>query len=385
MNMNSLKNLARRELVDLKQCIHGGEIWEISQKYKVNVEEIIDFSANINPLGPSPKSLEAIKSNLENIKFYPDSNSKDLRIAIAKHFKTIKPSNIIVGNGSTELIYTFTCVFINKGDEAIIPIPTFGEYEVAVKEAGGRPVYVELNQEFNISPSNLLSRVNHKTKVIFLCNPNNPTGNLMSKRDVLEIVEMASRRDVLVFIDEAFMDFIPNEEKFSLISEVRKYWNLFILRSFTKFFGLAGLRIGYGIACEEMIDLLLKAKIPWNVNYLAQVAAKAALSDINYIEETRKLIARERDFLCRKLKQIPGLKVYPSHANFILVDLRNTGLTSLQLKRKLLKYGILIRDCSSFRGLDEYYVRIAIRTREENEKLIRIIRKVLEGALCSRN
>lgn len=194
------------------------------------------------------------------------------------------------------------------------------------------------------------------------------------------MIEKASKEHVLIFLDEDFMEFVDEEKRFSLASEVKTYQNLFILRSFTKVFGLTGLRVGYGIACEEIINLLFKAKIPWNVNCLAQAAAIAALRDAEYLEKTRELVSEEKTFLLNKLRQIRGLKVFPAHANFIFIDVRQTGFTAAQLKEKILRYGILIRDCSSFRGLDEYYIRLAIRTRQDNEKLLAVLKKVIGGS-----
>jgi len=211
--------------------------------------------------------------------------------------------------------------------------------------------------------------------VIFLCNPNNPTSTIIPKDDLFKIIEDSDRRNVLVLMDEDFIEFV--DEDISMVGEVKNYKNLFILRSFTKIFGLTGLRVGYGVACEEIINLLFKGKIPWNVNCIAQAAAIAALQDVEYLEETRKLIREEREFLLDELKRIHGLRVFPAHANFILIDIRQTGFTAAQLKEAMLKHGILIRDCSSFKGLDEYYIRVAVRTRHENERLLAALRSVI--------
>jgi threonine-phosphate decarboxylase len=373
MNSNSILKLARNEIRSLKPCVHGGDIW----KYYPYCENILDFSANVNPLGPSPKIIEAIKRSLWQIQFYPDSNSNALRDAISQYIKGIDSDNVIVGNGSTELIYLFSEVFIEKGDEVLIPIPTFEEYENAVRKAGGKLKYIKLNENegFTIDLNNFLREIGSATKAIFLCNPNNPTSTLIPREYLLEIIEKADEEHALVFIDETFIEFV--DEYLSLANEVKTYKNLFILRSFTKAFGLTGLRVGYGIACREVINLLFKVKIPWNVNCLAQAAAIVALQDMEYLERARKLIKEEREFLLNELKQIRGLKVFPAYANFILIDVRQTGFTATQLKESMLKHGILIRDCDSFKGLDKYYIRIAVRTRQENEKLLVALRKVI--------
>jgi len=158
---------------------------------------------------------------------------------------------------------------------------------------------------------------------------------------------------------------------------MKMYPNLFVLRSFTKIFGLTGLRIGYGIASEEIVNSLMNAKIPWNVNCLAQVAAIAALEDEEHLKKTRELVKDEKAFLMRELKQIKAFKTYPADANFIFIDIRQSGYTAAQLKEKMLSYGVLIRDCTSFRGLDEYYIRVAVKTRGENERLLETFKKTV--------
>jgi histidinol-phosphate aminotransferase len=371
MVSQSIIRLARSEIKGLQPCIHGGEIW----KYCPQHGNILDFSSNTNPLGPPSKAIEAVKRNLWKIPFYPDSDSISLREAISNYIGNIGTENIIVGNGSTEVIYLFCEVFIRSGDEAIIPIPTFGEYENAVKKAGGIPKYLKLDSSFRIEPEKLLREVRPKTKAIFLCNPNNPTGSLISNDELSKIIENV---EAIVFVDEDFIEFV--DEEVSLNSRIKTYKNLFVLRSFTKFFGLTGLRVGYGVSNEEIIKLLFRGKLPWNVNCLAQVAAIAALQDAEYMEKTRRLIREERKFLLENLSKIRGLKVFPSHANFILIDVRETGFTSIQLKDEMLKRGILIRDCSSFKGLDEYYIRIAVRTRYENERLLTALRNIINSS-----
>jgi len=193
----------------------------------------------------------------------------------------------------------------------------------------------------------------------------------------MEIVEAALARNIMVFLDEDFLEFIDEDEKYSLIGKICKYPNLFILRSFTKLYGLTGLRVGYGIACEEVIQVLSNAKIPWNVNCLGQVAAVAALDDKAHLAKTLELIKTEKAFLLQGMSQFKGFKVYPPDANFILIDIRKSGSPAAQLKAKMLAFGILIRDCSSFAGLDEYYIRIAVKTHSENEKLLDAFKKTL--------
>jgi threonine-phosphate decarboxylase len=265
---------------------------------------------------------------------------------------------------------------MEKGDVALIPAPTFGEYERAVKKAGARPKHIKLSPSFQVDPA-IFMREMRGAKVVFLCNPNNPTSILTSRTNLLEIIEKALEENTLVFLDEDFTEFVDREKRFSLVDEIERYPNLFVLRSFTKFFGLTGLRVGYGIASEEIIKILSTTKTPWNVNCLAQVAAVAALNDEEHSNRTSELVKGERAFLARELSGISVFKVYPADANFFFIDIRQSGFTAAQLKEKLLEYGVLIRDCTSFAGIDEYYVRVAVKTRRENEKLLEALKKIL--------
>jgi threonine-phosphate decarboxylase len=374
----SVVELAREEIRNLTRYMHGGDIWSATKGYPHG--RVIDFSANVNPIGPSRMVIKAIRDSLWKIPFYPDPNYVVLKEAISQYLGEVKAGNIIVGNGSTELIYLFCETFLERGDSVLIPVPTFVEYEKAAKRVGARIKYLILNprQGFKIKSRDLADGIREMpAKIVFLCNPSNPTGMLASRNDLLEVIENASRNNVLVLVDEDFIEFVADEKKYSMISVIKNYQNLFVLRSFTKFFGLAGLRIGYGVACREIINLLSRAKGPWNVNCLAEVAAIAALKDKEHWRKTRALIETERKFLLSELCKIKGFKIFPADANFILVNIRQTGLTAPQLKERMLEHGILIRDCSSFKGLDEYYIRVAVRTREENEKLIATLKKVV--------
>jgi threonine-phosphate decarboxylase len=368
--------LMRENIKNLKPCVHGGEVWEAANKLGLSEEEILDFSSSVNPLGPSKKALEAIKANLTRISSYPDSNSTALRNAIANRFEGISVDNVVAGNGSTELIYLFVETFMRKGDIALIPAPTFGEYERAVRKMGEEPKHVQPNQDFRFTPDSFEQDLKG-AKIVFFCNPNNPTSALMPTEQLTGIVERALEENAFVFLDEDFLEFVDGEERLSLIGRISRYPNLFVLRSFTKIFGLTGLRIGYGVASEEIIEILLNAKIPWNVNCLAQAAATAALEDKEHLKRTRELVRGEKAFLMRELMQIKAFKVFPADANFFFMDVRQSGCTAAQLKEKMLRYGILIRDCTSFRGLDEYYVRVAVKTRGENERLLEAFRKTV--------
>ncbi len=376
--MKLAENLAKETIRNLKPCVHGGEVLDAAGKVGLKREEILDFSSSVNPLGPSKKALEAAKKAFSQIAAYPDSNSNELRQAIASHFKGITKDNIIVGNGSTELMYLFAEAFMNKGDTAVIAAPTFGEYESAVRRTGEPPKFVNLDRNFNIDALPFTLEMSG-AKIVFLCNPNNPTSMLIPAETLTEIIESALKQNTLVFLDEDFLEFVENEKDLTMINKIKKYPNLFILRSFTKIFGLTGLRIGYGIASEEIINVLLCAKIPWNVNCLAQAAAVAALKDEEHLKVTLELIKKEKARLLIELSKITSFKIFPADANFFFIDVRKSGLTAAELASKLLREGILIRDCSSFRGVDPYFIRVAVKTRVENERLIEVLKQIVKN------
>jgi threonine-phosphate decarboxylase len=377
--VKSASTLARKDVKRLEPCVHGGEVWEIAEETGLSVEDLVDFSSSINPLGPSPRALEAIKNSFDKLTLYPDSNSSALREALACHFGNINKNNVIVGNGSTELIYLFAQVFLKRGDVALVAAPSFGEYANAIVKSGGKSKYLKLTHDFQIELNAFLEEM-EGLRAVFLCNPNNPTSMLIPDNTLREIIEKALEEEVVVLLDEDFIEFVEDEKRHSLVNRISKYPNVFILRTFTKFYGLTGLRVGYGIADEETIEVFSKAKMPWNVNSLAQAAARAALADKEHSRRTIEVVKEEKKFLSNELSRINGFYVFPADTNFILVDVRKTGFRASQLREKMIRQGLLVRDCSSFIGLDTFYVRVAVRTRKENERLLDAFRKVLTYA-----
>jgi len=371
--MKPIERLVKDSVRNLEPCVHGAEILGSAEAFGLKPEAIIDFSSSVNPLGPSRKALEAAKEVFSQIAAYPDSNSNRLRQVIAKRFNLSK-NNIVVGNGSTELMYLFAEVFIKQGDKVVMPAPTFGEYEGAVCKNGEISTFVKLDKDFNVDASGFKQEM-RDAKMIFLCNPNNPTSKLVRKETLTDILEQALAQDTLVFLDEDFLEFVDDEQELSMVGKIDKYPNLFILKSFTKIFGLTGLRVGYGIANENIINVLLRAKIPWNVNCIGQAAAAAALEDEEHLRLTLNLIKEEKVWLANELAKIKGFKFCFPDANFFFIDIHESGFTAAELKKYMLEQRLLIRDCSSFRGLDQYYIRIAVKTHEENQRLIETLRR----------
>lgn len=353
------KNVSNHFLVQ-----HGG-FYSTGLQYD---SRFIDFSSNVNPLGFPPSVTKIIQKNQSLLSVYPDPDSSKLRDDLQK-YTNIKKTQITVGNGATEIIYNFCKIFLHNSN-VLIPIPTFSEYEAASRLSGARISFFKtMNLNKNISE---LQDFITKTKCIFVCNPNNPTGVLISKKNLLKILEAAYNKSAFMFLDECFIELVPDSNE-SLVHYLKEFDNLFILRSLTKSFGLAGLRIGYGLGNKKVIDVLQRIKIPWNVNGLAQRAASEALSNVSHLTKTRKLIKKELWFLKVSISKINGFTCYESSTNFILIK---SKMNAKKIQEKLIEKKILIRDCSNFRGLGNKFIRVAVRTHKENVKLVRALEDI---------
>lgn len=372
--------------------IHGGPFsidLEIGLPIAKNKIEIIDYSSNINPLG-IPSSIKKTIKNvvMKTIDTYPDPDSIKLRKKLAKYVK-MPFSQITVGNGATELIYNFCHAFLSNNKDnkrVLIHTPTFSEYEAASKLVGAKVLYYK-TMNLNDDMDDFMDLIPKKS-CVFICNPNNPTGTIIPKKNMERLVNVINKKKSILFVDECFIELATTPVNESIIQLVNKFDNLFVLRSLTKSFGLAGIRIGYGIASKQMISILNKIKIPWNVSGLAQQTAITALDNSSsYLHRSKKLIKTESNFLIKEISKIDGFECYNTETNFILIKTKN--ITSKELQNRLLqnkkekerkavitkknnvnKTVFLIRDCSSFRGLNDTFIRIAVKTRNENKQLI---------------
>lgn len=344
-------------------ALHGG-LYSINSPKK----GIIDYSSNVNPLGCPSTVKKFLKKQVQLLPIYPDSDSLELKKNI-KNYTKISENQIVVGNGATEIIYNFCYAFLNKKTPVLIPIPTFSEYEVASKLCGCKISFFK-TMNLNDDLDNFFKKIPNKG-CIFICNPNNPTGILISRANLQKIISLAQKKSTLVFVDECFIELSDYNQ--SVIRDINKFDNLFVLRSLTKSFGLAGIRVGYGLGNKKSVSILNKLKIPWNVNSIGQKAATIALQCNNFLEKTRNIILQEKRFLKKNISKIDGFSCYKTDTNFILIKSKTK---SNILKKKLLKKNILIRDCNSFRGLNDYFFRIAVKTRKENTKLIKALEEI---------
>jgi threonine-phosphate decarboxylase len=356
---------------------HGGDIWGFSRKYKIPLEEVLEFSGPINFLGPSPKAVEAVKQNAKLIKFYPDPNPVEFKTEIAKYVGCgIQEENILLGNGSIELIYMITEI-LPREHKAVIPVPSFSEYEKATLRVSGEPIFVQLPEDYSLDLSKIKKAVTDDTKIMCLCNPHSPSGTLYSKQDLLDLVDFCNKKDIIFSVDENYIEFSNQSLDNTLAGMVKDYENLFVIRSVTKFYGMAGVRFGYALATRNLIDKLEAIRLPWSINGLACQVTMAAINDTEFIENTKQTIAKNRRILAENLSQIPELYVYPSVTNFLLVKILNDKITSTMLKELLSKERILIRDCCTFMGMDNSHFRLTIRSEKDNQQLVEKIKQAL--------
>lgn len=343
--------------------IHGG-------RFSANNRDpnIIDFSSNICPNGIPISVKSALKTKLDEMQYYPDLHSNDL-ISGLKKYTGIPESNLIVGNGAIEIIYNFCNYFLSKKN-VLIPVPTFGEYESASKLADCKITFFKtMNLAENLE--SFISKI-PVNGCVFVCNPNNPTGTILLKKQLIKIILEAKRKSSFVFLDECFIELVPKSNQ-SILNLIKKYDNLFVLRSLTKSFGLAGIRIGYAAAPKQIIDILKRTKIPWSVNALAQQAGITAIKNKSHLIKSKSIIKKEFDFLKKQINNISNFECYDSTTNFILIK---TKQDSTKLQQKLLKHKILIRDCKNIRGLNNHYIRIAVKSHKDNLKLVAALEKV---------
>ncbi len=358
---------------------HGGDVWGFSRKNNIPLESVLDFSAPTNYLGPSPKAIEAIEKSSKLIKFYPDPNPKELKKQLAEYVGAIEPENIITGNGSIELIYMLP-EFLSPNPKGIIPVPSFTEYEKAILRVHGDPVFVKLSDDFSLNIEDIKKAATEDTKIVYVCNPHSPSGTLYDKETILKLVDFCHENDIVVAIDENYVEFVSSSRFFTMAPYVEKYDNLFVIRSVTKFYGMPGIRFGYGIAAKNFVGALEEVGMPWNINSLAVFATMAALKDLDFIEKTKRSIKENKAQLSKMLKEIDSFRVFPSETNFLLVKILKKKITSTRLREEMAKQGMLIRDCCTFVGLDDSYFRVTVRSAEENFKLVNTLKATLETA-----
>ncbi len=350
---------------------HGGNIHLASRETGIPVGEIIDFSASINPLGVPETVAAVIRENIQYLPHYPEPFADELAAHLGAHLD-IDPQTILCGNGSTELIYLVVRA-LTPG-KVLIPEPTFSEYGRACGMQRGTAIAghrLARENNFDIDPDAYINAM-AGCDMAFLCNPNNPTGRLLQRDAVDAIAAAAERMPCYLVVDEAFIDFVREH---SVLDRVAGRSHLIVLRSLTKFYALSGLRIGFGVFPEALAASLKNYKEPWTINTLAQKAGIAAISDARYRERTMALIQVEKRFLEEGLRSL-GIAFIPSAANYYLARMENAKEAIVALRKK----GMLVRNCSNFPGLDGSSIRIAVRSRKENEALLKELGRLAQNS-----
>jgi len=352
----------------MTQPIHGGNIYKVAQEQRIPVERIMDFSASINPLGPPASVLRTIRSALKQIVHYPDPDCWQLRQELSQQCG-VNSDMILVGNGSTELIHLLPRVLGIKS--ALIIGPTFEEYAQALMATGSLVQYVHARREERFRPpvNDVLRELSAKRTrfdAVFLCNPNNPTGQVMNRPAIYELAEMVERQHGWLIVDEAFIDYCQEQ---TVVSMLREHPRMVVVRSLTKFYALPGLRIGYLLGASKVVDQLKDRQPPWSVNSLAQEVSCAVLQDYAYAIKSRAFMKNERTRFVRGLRSLSSLRVYSSAANFVLIELP-ASICAGEVTDQLASERLLVRNCSTLPGLTTQMIRVAIRTVKENRRLL---------------
>lgn len=368
-NKSTKEKEFNKEKVNINS-VHGADINSAAELYGLEADKIIDFSSNINPF--IVESMDKIvAAGVENLQKYPDIKYRRLRKNIADYLR-VEDSYIIPGNGATEIIYL---LMRNLSGRLAIINPTFSEYRKGAEIAGLSVVdfVMDWKKDFKLDLDEIYRRKDEFDS-IFICNPNNPDGSV---REIKKLLEFAEKEGKLLIVDETFIEFADSEKERSLVNMVEKSKNLFIIRAVTKFFGIPGIRLGYGISSNrELLQKMYDEKEPWTINSFADSASDFIFKEEEYIRKSKEYFSKERVCMINEINKIDGIKAFNSDANFILVRFENRNV--LDVKENLLKRaGLLIRDASNFIGLDSSFARVAIKNHEQNTVFVDALRSVL--------
>jgi histidinol-phosphate aminotransferase len=354
-------SLLKESVSGIPEYVPGKTSSQIAAEYGLKPEAVIKLNSNENPLGASVKVAEAVCKTAASASLYPTADASLLRNALTKYVGCPAENIVAAGPGMDSLIDAVNKLFVGVGDEVILPVPTFTYYGISAAGLGGVPISAELNPDFSLNLGNILKAVTDKTKIIYLCSPNNPTGNVISESDVRELAE---KTNAILFIDEAYVEFSTAG---SLVSLAEEYENIIIGRTFSKAFGLAGMRVGYVIAPEWIASNLLRVLPPFSVSILSEAAAVAALEDTAYMKAGVALIQDQRAEMINFISKETPYQAYASEGNFFIADVSPN--TSKKATDIFMKNGVLIRSCDSFQNIGKNTVRITVGTAEMNQKV----------------
>lgn len=363
-----MNGLVCKSVLKVKPYVPGKPIEETRRQ--LGLKTVVKLASNENPFGPSPKAVKAMKKSLSGVNRYPDAQGYYLKKRLARHFG-LTAENFVLGNGSDEIIDVLIKTFVEPDENIVTSDTTFLEYEI-IAAVNNRKVKKAPLRYFKYDLGAILKLVDKKTKLVFIANPNNPTGTYITKYEVADFLKALPKQVIVVF-DEAYDTFIDVDDYPDSLSYLRRKKKVIILRTFSKAYGLAGLRLGYAIADPELVSYMERVRQPFNVNILAQAAGLAAIDDQDFLKKTRRLTLEGKDFIYRELSKM-GLGYVPSVANFILIDVQKD---SLELFKSMLKFGVIVREMSQY-GLKNF-IRLSIGSQKENRRSICVLRKVLGG------
>jgi histidinol-phosphate aminotransferase len=355
-----------RHILAIEPYVPGKPIEELERE--LGVRDSVKLASNENPLGPSPRATAALRGAIENLHRYPDGAGHEFVGALAAHLDC-RPQNIVMGNGSDDIIGLLAQTLLTPGDRAVMPRPSFLMYEIAVRTMGAEPVFVPLN-ELAIDLDGIRRAIDDRTRLVFLCNPNNPTGTII-RQQAFECFLEDLPPAVVVVVDEAYIEFVRDPECLQSIVMAQTDRPVVTLRTFSKLYGLAGLRVGYGVMPESLAEGLNRIRQPFNVNLLGQIGARAALADHEFVAKTLKLVHAGLDYLYRELDAL-GLTHYPTQSNFFLIDMQRDAGTVFEA---LLKKGVIVRSMRGY-GFPQF-IRVNVGTSEENRRLITALQGVV--------
>ena len=360
-------NLCRKSILNLTPYVPGKPIEEV--KRELGIDDVIKLASNENPLGPSPIAIEAMKDALSGISLYPEGSCYEPRQSVAAHLG-VDQNMLIFGAGADEIIHYLGIALLEEGDEVIQGFPSFGQYKAATTLMGCKTHLVPLDKEWVHDTDAMLAKVNEHTKLFFITNPNNPTGTILSADKIEKVLSSLPERCILV-LDEAYYEYADDLSYTRSLEWVKQDRNLISLRTFSKVYALAGLRIGYGVAPARIIDLLERVRAPFNVNNLAQVAAVASLKDKNQVTRTRELNKRSKEYFYKELDKM-GIPYTPSQANFLWIDVQRD---CRKVFNELMKRGVIVRTGDIFGS--PTHIRVTTGTDEQNERFIKTLSEVL--------
>lgn len=364
-------------MIEHKEHFHGSDLEKIEEIYGIRREDITSFSANVNPLGISPKMRSSIVEHVDAVTSYPDREYKTLRKAIGTYAST-PWENILVGNGATELISLF--IQIKSPKKALILSPSYSEYEREISLAGGQTCYYFLKEEndFVLDLADFKAHLKKNIDFLVICNPNNPTSTALTQDILEEVLTECGHLGIFVMIDETYVEFAPQGKAIEAIPLTERHQNLVVLRGVSKFFASPGLRMGYAVTGNQ--DLLAEIntkKNPWTLNSLAVAAGELMFSDTDYIQKTKDLIASERNRIYQELSAWDSVKPYAPSANFILVKILKKGVTADDLFDHAIRRGLMIRNCCTFPGLSNRFFRFCFMSPEKNRELLGALKELL--------